>query len=249
MTNNHPPLLCIRGMSMRYGKARVLNQIDLDLHKGEVLVVIGPSGSGKSTLVRCLNGLENPFEGIIQMKGVPYDARNHKEWSQLRNQIGMVFQDYSLFPHISVLKNMTLSPVLRGKCSQDEAEHLALELLERVQLRHKALSMPADLSGGQQQRVAIVRALAMRPEIMLFDEPTSALDPEIVNEVLSVMKELVDQGMTMMVVTHEMGFAKEVADKVVFMDKGEIVETDIPERLFGSPRHERVKHFLAKVLH
>jgi len=138
---------------------------------------------------------------------------------------------------------------LRGKCSQDEAEHLALELLERVQLRHKALSMPADLSGGQQQRVAIVRALAMRPEIMLFDEPTSALDPEIVNEVLSVMKELVDQGMTMMVVTHEMGFAKEVADKVVFMDKGEIVETDIPERLFGSPRHERVKHFLAKVLH
>jgi polar amino acid transport system ATP-binding protein len=249
MTNNPPPLLCIRGMSMSYGKARVLNQIDIDLHKGEVLVVIGPSGSGKSTLVRCLNGLEIPFEGITQMNGVKYDARNHKEWSQLRDQIGMVFQDYSLFPHLNVLRNMTLAPVLRGKCSQDEAEHLALELLERVQLRHKALSMPSDLSGGQQQRVAIVRALAMRPEIMLFDEPTSALDPEIVNEVLSVMKELVDQGMTMMVVTHEMGFAKEVANRVVFMDQGEIVETDSPERLFGSPRHERVKNFLGKILH
>lgn len=249
MKNDHPVLLCVRDMSMRYGKTQVLNQIDLDIHKGEVVVVIGPSGSGKSTLVRCLNGLENPFEGTIQLNGASYDARNHEQWSQLRNQIGMVFQDYSLFPHLNVLKNMTLAPVLREKYTEDEAERIALELLERVQLRHKASSMPAQLSGGQQQRVAIVRALAMCPEIMLFDEPTSALDPEIVGEVLAVMKELVSQGMTMIVVTHEMSFAREVADKVVFMDKGEILEAASPERLFDYPQHERVKNFLGKILH
>jgi len=249
MTNTHPALLSVRGMSMRYGKTQVLNRIDLDIHKGEVVVVIGPSGSGKSTLVRCLNGLENPFEGITQVNGVAYDARSHEQWSQLRNQIGMVFQDYGLFPHLTVLKNMTLAPVLREKYTRDEAEQIAFALLERVQHRHKALSMPAELSGGQQQRVAIVRALAMRPEIMLFDEPTSALDPEIVGEVLSVMKELVSQGMTMIVVTHEMGFAREVADKVVFMDKGEILETARPEKLFDDPQHERVKNFLGKILH
>lgn len=249
MTNIHSPLLCVRSMSMRYGKTQVLNRIDLDIYKGEVIVVIGPSGSGKSTLVRCLNGLENPFEGVTKLNGVTYESTSREQWSQLRDQIGMVFQDYGLFPHLNVLKNMTLAPVLRGKCTQAEAEHIALDLLERVQLRHKALSMPAQLSGGQQQRVAIVRALAMRPEIMLFDEPTSALDPEIVSEVLSVMTELVDQGMTMIVVTHEMGFAREVANKVVFMDKGEILEADSPDRLFDCPRHERVKKFLGKILH
>lgn len=234
---------------MRYGNTRVLNRIDLDVDKGEVLVVIGPSGSGKSTLVRCLNGLEMPYEGMVRMSGNTYDAKAPQNWAQLRHQIGMVFQDYSLFPHLSVLKNMTLAPVLRGKCSEEEAENLALELLDRVQLKHKAHAMPAELSGGQQQRVAIVRALAMHPEIMLFDEPTSALDPEIVGEVLAVMKELVSQGMTMIVVTHEMGFAKDVANKIVFMDRGEILETNSPTAFFENPQHERVKDFLGKILH
>ncbi len=234
---------------MRYGSTQVLKGIDLNVDKGEVLVVIGPSGSGKSTLVRCLNGLEMPYEGTVRMKGTTYDARTPQDWSNLRHHVGMVFQDYSLFPHLTVLKNMTLAPVLRGKYSEEEAENLALELLDRVQLKHKALSMPAELSGGQQQRVAIVRALSMHPDIMLFDEPTSALDPEIVGEVLAVMKELVSQGMTMIVVTHEMGFARDVANKIVFMDRGEIFETNAPGEFFENPKHERVKDFLGKILH
>ena len=234
---------------MRYGSTQVLKGIDLNVDKGEVLVVIGPSGSGKSTLVRCLNGLEMPYEGTVRMKGTTYDARAPQDWSNLRHHVGMVFQDYSLFPHLTVLKNMTLAPVLRGKYSEEEAENLALELLDRVQLKHKALSMPAELSGGQQQRVAIVRALSMHPDIMLFDEPTSALDPEIVGEVLAVMKELVSQGMTMIVVTHEMGFARDVANKIVFMDRGEILETNAPIEFFENPKHERVKDFLGKILH
>ncbi len=249
MTHSQSSLLSLQGISMRYGSTQVLKGIDLNVDKGEVLVVIGPSGSGKSTLVRCLNGLEMPYEGTVRMKGKTYDARTPQDWSNLRHHVGMVFQDYGLFPHLTVLKNMTLAPVLRGKYSEEEAENLALELLDRVQLKHKALSMPAELSGGQQQRVAIVRALSMHPDIMLFDEPTSALDPEIVGEVLAVMKELVSQGMTMIVVTHEMGFARDVANKIVFMDQGEILETNAPSEFFENPKHERVRDFLGKILH
>lgn len=249
MTESSAPLLSVRQLSMRYGKTQVLSDINLDIHKGEVLVVIGPSGSGKSTLIRCLNGLESPFEGTIDLMGSRYHATRSSEWTRLRNHVGMVFQDYSLFPHMSVLQNMTLAPVLRGKGTQEECEQHALELLDRVQLKHKATSMPADLSGGQQQRVAIVRALAMQPEIMCFDEPTSALDPEIVNEVLAVMRDLVNHGMTMVVVTHEMGFAKDVANAIVFMDEGQIIETSAPDELFHNPKSTRVKTFLDKILY
>lgn len=244
MTKSSTPLLSVRQLSMRSGKTHVLSDINLDTHKGEVLVVIGPSGSGKSTLIRCLNGLESPFEGTIDLMGSHYHTTRSSEWARLRNHVGMVFQDYSLFSHMSVLQNMTLAPVLRGKGTQEECEQHALELLDRVQLKHKATSMPADLSGGQQQCVTIVRALTMQPEIMCFDEPTSALDPEMVKEVLDTMIELAETGITMICVTHEMGFAREVATPVNFMDHGELIVSDEPSRFFSNHEYPRLQGFL-----
>lgn len=247
MTAEHA-LLSVRGLSMRYGLSTVLQDVSFDVKKGEVLVVVGPSGSGKSTLIRCLNGLEHPYAGYIQFNGERYEPSNSKNWDSLRQHIGMVFQDYTLFPNMTVLRNMMLMPLRRRLGSEEEIRERAYELLEKVQLRHKAEAYPRDLSGGQQQRIAIIRALIMRPQLLLFDEPTSALDPEIVGEVLGVMQELAQFGMTMIVVTHEMGFAKEVATQVVFMDKGEIIETAPPQRMFTSPTHSRSQAFFNKVL-
>ena len=241
-------LLSVRGLSMRYGQSTVLQDVGFDVKKGEVLVVVGPSGSGKSTLIRCLNGLERPYAGYIQFNGERYETTNQKNWDKLRQHIGMVFQDYTLFPNMTVLRNMMLMPLLRHLGTEEEIRERAYELLEKVQLRHKADAYPRDLSGGQQQRIAIIRALIMRPQLLLFDEPTSALDPEIVGEVLGVMQELAQFGMTMIVVTHEMGFAKEVASQVVFMDKGEILETAPPQRMFTAPTHSRSQAFFNKVL-
>lgn len=248
MTEHADALLSVRGLCMKYGQDVVLDRIDLDVHAGEVLVVVGPSGSGKSTLIRCLNGLEQPFAGTVAFDGQTFHADNPAQWLQLRRHIGMVFQDYSLFPHMTVLRNMMVTPLLRKLGDADQIREHALALLDRVQLRHKADAYPRELSGGQQQRVAIVRALAMKPRLMLFDEPTSALDPEIVGEVLAVMQDLARQGMTMIVVTHEMGFAREVASKVVFMDRGQVLEADRPEAIFSRPAHERTRAFFSKIL-
>ncbi|PKQ40850.1 ectoine/hydroxyectoine ABC transporter ATP-binding protein EhuA [Pseudomonas sp. YY-1] len=238
-------LMSVRGLCKRFGDTDVIKGVDLDIHEGEVVVVIGPSGSGKSTLIRCLNNLEPATAGEITLTG----ARNSREsMARLRDEVGMVFQDYTLFPHLSILRNMTLAPMKLRGLSREDAEAQAMKLLERVGLAHKAKAFPGELSGGQQQRVAIVRALAMQPRLMLFDEPTSALDPETVNEVLLVMKELAAEGMTMVVVTHEMGFAREVADRVIVFDGGRIVECEPPAQLFANPREERTQAFLAHVL-
>lgn len=238
-------LMTVRGLRKRFGDTDVIKGVDLDIHEGEVVVVIGPSGSGKSTLIRCLNNLEPATAGDIVLSG----ARNNREsMARLRDEVGMVFQDYTLFPHLSILRNMTLAPMKLRGLSRADAEAQAMKLLERVGLAHKAQAFPGELSGGQQQRVAIVRALAMQPRLMLFDEPTSALDPETVNEVLLVMKELAAEGMTMVVVTHEMGFAREVADRVIVFDGGRIVESAPPAQLFATPREERTRQFLAHVL-
>jgi len=242
------PLISLRTLSKRFGQALVLDAIDLDIGRGEVLVIIGPSGSGKSTLVRCINGLEPPSSGSVTVDGRTIAAGDHRAWRKLREDIGMVFQDYSLFPHLTVLRNMTLAPVRRGRTRPRDAEATALALLERVGLADKAMAYPAELSGGQQQRVAIVRALAMAPKAMLFDEPTSALDPETVSGILDVMRGLARDGMTMVIVTHEMNFARDVADRVVFMDAGRIVEMDRPDVLFGRPRAPRTREFLGKIL-
>jgi len=230
-----------------FGKVEVLKGIDIEIKRGEVLVIIGASGSGKSTFLRCLNRLEEPTGGKIYFDDM--DITNKKANINLhRQKMGMVFQQFNLFPHMTVLQNMTKAPItLLGK-TKEEAETKAMELLKRVGLDDRADSYPSQLSGGQKQRVAIVRALCMDPEMLLFDEPTSALDPEMVGEVLDVMKNLANEGMTMAVVTHEMGFAKEVADRIIFIDEGVIAEEGTPEEFFGNPKSERLKEFLSKVL-
>ena len=247
MTDN--VLIKIRGLKKHYNKGAVkaLDGIDCDIHSGEVVVIIGPSGSGKSTFLRSLNLLEVPTEGNIVFDGVDItDPKNNINLH--RRKMGMVFQHFNLFPHMTVLKNMTIAPVKLLKKSKQEAENSALELLDKVGLRDRADAYPGQLSGGQKQRVAIVRALCMEPEVMLFDEPTSALDPEMVGEVLEVMKNLARDGMTMAVVTHEMGFAHEVADRVIFVDQGQIVEEGTPEDIFENPKSPRLKDFLSKVI-
>ncbi len=237
----------VKNLHKHYGSLKVLNGIDMTVSEGEVVCIIGPSGSGKSTLLRCLNRLETSNEGQIFVDG--YEITDKKlNINKVRENIGMVFQNFNLFSHLTVKKNIMLAPVDLGKMKKDEAEKKAHELLDRVGLSDKADYYPHQLSGGQQQRVAIARALAMNPDVMLFDEPTSALDPEMVGEVLQVMKELASAGMTMIVVTHEMGFARDVADRVIFMDGGIILEEADPEELFTNPKHDRTKEFLKCVL-
>ncbi|WP_460043484.1 amino acid ABC transporter ATP-binding protein [Pseudomonas sp. S2_H01] len=243
-------MLTVRGLHKHFGELEVVKGVDLDVAQGEVVVIIGPSGSGKSTFIRCLNSLEEPSAGSVVVEGGDsVRADDRKAMARLREDIGMVFQDYTLFPHMTVMANMILAPVKVKKQSKAEAQANALALLDRVGLRHKADGYPSELSGGQQQRVAIVRALAMKPRLLLFDEPTSALDPETVGEVLNVMKSLAAEGMTMIVVTHEMGFAREVADRVVFFDGGKIVEMGPPAQIFSAPEHPRTRQFLQSVLH
>lgn len=240
-------LIKVTGLQKKFGSLEVLKDINTEIKKGEVVVVIGPSGSGKSTFLRCLNRLEEPSGGKIEFDGV--DITDKKvNINKHREKMGMVFQQFNLFNNHTILKNITLAPVKLGIMKKDEAEKKAMELLRRVGLEEKAKAYPSQLSGGQKQRVAIVRALAMNPEVMLFDEPTSALDPEMVGEVLDVMKELAQSGMTMVVVTHEMGFAKEVGSRVVFMDEGVIMEENTPEEFFANPKNPRLKDFLSKVL-
>ena len=237
----------VKGLQKDFDNLSVLKGIDVDICKGDVVCVIGASGSGKSTFLRCLNLLEKPTGGSIEFNGV--DLTNTRVDLDLhRQKMGMVFQQFNLFPHLTVLQNLTLAPVLLKKATKAEAEKKGMELLGRVGLADRADSYPNQLSGGQKQRVAIVRALCMDPEVMLFDEPTSALDPEMVGEVLEVMKALAKKGMTMIVVTHEMGFAREVSNRVLFMDEGVIAEDATPEELFSNPKSERLKSFLAKVL-
>ncbi|WP_305463288.1 amino acid ABC transporter ATP-binding protein [Photobacterium leiognathi] len=228
-----------------YGDFHALKDIDLTIHKGERLVICGPSGSGKSTLIRCINGLEHYDSGEITVTGKTLEPRSLKA---IRGKVGMVFQHFNLFPHMTVLDNLTLAPRRALGMSKAEAEALARQYLERVHIAHQADKFPGQLSGGQQQRVAIARSLCMKPDILLFDEPTSALDPEMIHEVLDVMKELADEGITMVCVTHEMGFARKVADRVVFMDDGEIVEIAPPAKLFDSPEQQRTQSFLKKIL-
>ncbi len=240
-------LIKTEGLKKSFGKTEVLKGITTEIHKGEVVVIIGPSGSGKSTFLRTLNLLEEPTGGKIFFEGT--DITDPKiNINRHRQKMGMVFQQFNLFPNMTVLKNMTLAPVKLKKATKAEAEKRALDLLGRVGLADRANDYPSQLSGGQKQRVAIVRALCMQPDVMLFDEPTSALDPEMVGEVLNVMKALADDGMTMAVVTHEMGFAREVADKVLFIDEGIIMEEGAPEELFGNPKSPRLKDFLSKVI-
>ncbi len=241
------PIITVRNLQKSFGAHKVLTDINVDIHSREVVVVIGPSGSGKSTFLRCLNLLEQPQEGEIIIEGVSLLSKDTKI-NDIRRDVGMVFQQFNLFPHKKVIENIMLAPVQVRKWPEEQARRKALELLQKVGLSEKAEAYPASLSGGQAQRVAIARALAMEPKIMLFDEPTSALDPEMVGEVLAVMKDLAREGMTMVVVTHEMGFAREVGDRVIFMEQGQIVEEGRPEQLFGSPSHERTREFLSKVL-
>ena len=243
------PIISVRDLEKHFnaGAVHALRGVSIDINKGDVLVVIGPSGSGKSTFLRCLNLLELPTGGTVIFEGTDLTAPN-TNINLYRRRMGMVFQHFNLFPHMTVLKNLTLGPTqLLGK-SKQEAEEKAMSLLERVGLADRADAYPSQLSGGQKQRIAIVRALCMEPDVMLFDEPTSALDPEMVGEVLDVMKELAEEGMTMVCVTHEMGFAREVASRVVFMDEGSIMEEGSPEDIFDNPKGERLRSFLSKVL-
>lgn len=237
----------VKNLQKSFGHLKVLNGIDIKIDKGEVVVVIGPSGSGKSTFLRCLNLLEHPTGGEIIFEGVNITS-NENDINIQRQKMGMVFQQFNLFPNMTVLENITLAPRKLKKLSHEEANEIAFKLLKRVGLEDKANAYPVQLSGGQKQRIAIVRALAMSPDVMLFDEPTSALDPEMVGEVLDVMKGLANEGMTMVVVTHEMGFAREVGKRVLFMDEGKILEEGKPEEIFTSPKQERTKAFLQKVL-
>ena len=240
-------IISTKGLKKSFEKLNVLKGIDIDICRGDVVCVIGASGSGKSTFLRCLNLLEQPTEGSIVFNGA--ELTNAKVDLNLhRQKMGMVFQQFNLFPHLTILQNLTLAPTMLKKVPKEEAEAKALSLLTRVGLADRASSYPNQLSGGQKQRVAIVRALCMEPEVMLFDEPTSALDPEMVGEVLDVMKELAKDGMTMVVVTHEMGFAREVANRVIFLDDGLLAEDGTPEEIFGSPKTERLQTFLSKVL-
>ena len=235
--------LQVTGLKKSFGADTVLDGIDLNVHKGEVVVVLGPSGCGKSTLLRCMNGLETPTEGTILLDGEPITSGS-KNITQLRQKIGMVFQSYDLFPHKNILDNITLAPVKVQKRPKQEVEQDAEKLLKRVGLWEKRKAYPRELSGGQKQRVAIIRALCMNPEVMLFDEVTAALDPEMVREVLDVMLELAEQGMTMVIVTHEMQFARAIADRIVFLDNGNIVEESNPEQFFADPQTQRAKDFL-----
>ena len=239
-------MIDIKNLHKSFGEHEVLKGIDLHINPQEVVVIIGPSGSGKSTLLRCMNLLEEPTSGSVVVDGI--DLTGDSDINKAREEIGMVFQRFNLFPHMTVLQNITLAPIKVRNMAKAEAEQIARELLERVGLADKADAYPPQLSGGQQQRVAIARALAMRPKVMLFDEPTSALDPEMVNEVLDVMKSLANEGMTMAVVTHEMGFAREVGDRLLFVDGGNIIEQGPPKEVFENPKEERTKLFLSKVL-
>lgn len=240
-------MICVNHLSKSFGDHLVLDDLSEEIHQGEKVVVIGPSGSGKSTFLRCLNLLETPTSGTITFEGTDITAPK-TNINLIRRQMGMVFQHFNLFPNMTIQKNITLAPVKTGLMKQEEAKAESIRLLERVGLADRAQSYPAQLSGGQKQRIAIVRALAMKPKLMLFDEPTSALDPEMVGEVLDVMKDLAREGMTMVVVTHEMGFAREVASRVLFMDGGKILEQNEPAAFFDHPQEARTREFLSKVL-
>ena len=240
-------MINVENLSKNFGDLKVLKNISTTINKGEIISIIGPSGSGKSTFLRCINKLEEPTEGHIYIDGM--DLMDKKtDINKIRERVGMVFQHFNLFPNMTVLENLTLSPTMVKKESKEEAEKYALYLLEKVGLSDKASSYPAQLSGGQKQRIAIARALAMKPEVILFDEPTSALDPEMIKEVLDVMRDLAKEGMTMLIVTHEMGFARNVGNRILFMDNGEIIEDCSPKDFFENPTNERIKDFLNKVL-
>lgn len=241
-------MIRFREVNKHFGSFHVLKSINLEIGQGEVVVVVGPSGSGKSTLLRCINGLETITSGELTVEDVKIHDRK-TDINQLRRNIGIVFQHFNLYPHKTVLENITLAPIKVLKISKQEAQETAMFYLNKVGIPDKANAYPSELSGGQQQRVAIARGLAMKPKIMLFDEPTSALDPEMIGEVLDVMRALAREGMTMVVVTHEMGFAREVADRIVFMDQGQIVEESPPEQFFASPKEERARTFLSRLLH
>ncbi len=241
------PIITIRNIYKFFGPLKALDNVTLDIRSGEKVVIIGPSGSGKSTLLRSINRLEEIDQGSIVVDGFDLNDRTN-DINAIRQELGMVFQSFNLFPHKTVLENLTLAPIKLKKIPKAEAEATAMKLLDRVGIKEKATVYPSRLSGGQQQRVAIARALAMNPKIMLFDEPTSALDPEMIGEVLDVMKSLARDGMTMVVVTHEMGFAREVADRVIFMDAGQIIESGTPEHFFKAPEHDRTKLFLSQIL-
>lgn len=239
-------MIKLENVHKSFGKNEVLKGIDLHIEKGQVVVIIGPSGSGKSTVLRTMNYLEEPTSGKVVVDGM--DLSDKSKLNEVRTEVGMVFQNFNLFPHMTVMENLTLAQTKVRKTSSDEAKKIGQILLDRVGLKDKANAYPDSLSGGQKQRVAIARALAMKPKVMLFDEPTSALDPEMVREVLDVMKSLAEEGMTMVIVTHEMGFAKEVADRVLFVDGGLILEDDTPEKVFDAPTNDRTKLFLSKIL-
>jgi general L-amino acid transport system ATP-binding protein len=241
------PAITLSGVNKWFGALHVLRDINLDVAMGERVVVCGPSGSGKSTLIRCINRLEEHQEGQILVDGIEL-SNDLRSLDAIRREVGMVFQSFNLFPHLTILENCTLAPIWVRKMPKKQAEELAMEYLERVRIPEQAAKYPGQLSGGQQQRVAIARALCMKPKIMLFDEPTSALDPEMIKEVLDTMVMLAETGMTMICVTHEMGFARTVADRVVFMDRGEIVEQGVPEELFANPKTDRLKTFLSQIL-
>jgi general L-amino acid transport system ATP-binding protein len=241
------PIIEFAGVNKWYGQFHVLRDIDLQVAKGERIVICGPSGSGKSTLIRCINRLEEHQAGTLRVDGTEL-SDDLKAIDTIRRSVGMVFQQFNLFPHLTVLQNLTLAPMWVGHVPKKDAEARAMKQLERVRIAEQAGKYPLQLSGGQQQRVAIARALCLTPKIMLFDEPTSALDPEMINEVLDVMIELAGQGMTMLCVTHEMGFARSVADRVIFMDQGQIVEQNPPEEFFANPRNERTRDFLSKII-
>jgi len=245
MTEN--PIVSIKGLNKWYGDFHVLRDINLAVGKGERIVICGPSGSGKSTLIRCINALEEFQEGEIVVDGIGLGP-NLRRVDEVRREVGMVFQSFNLFPHLTVLENCTLAPIWVRNIPQKDAEIAAMKYLERVKIPHQAHKYPGQMSGGQQQRVAIARALTMSPKVMLFDEPTSALDPEMVKEVLDTMVDLAKEGMTMLVVTHEMGFAREVANRVVFMDAGQIIESNTPANFFADPQHARSKLFLSQIL-
>ena len=240
-------MINVENLSKNFGNLKVLKNISTTINKGEVISIIGPSGSGKSTFLRCINKLEEPTEGHIYIDGMDLMDKN-TDINKIRERVGMVFQHFNLFPNMTVLENLTLSPIMVKKETKEEAEKYALYLLQKVDLSDKANSYPNQLSGGQKQRIAIARALAMKPEVILFDEPTSALDPEMIKEVLDVMRNLAKEGMTMLIVTHEMGFAKNVGNRILFMDNGEIIEDCSPKDFFENPTNERIKDFLNKVL-
>ncbi|MFC2423300.1 MAG: amino acid ABC transporter ATP-binding protein [Fusobacterium polymorphum] len=240
-------MINIENLSKNFGNLKVLKNISTTINKGEIISIIGPSGSGKSTFLRCINKLEEPTEGHIYIDGMDLMEKN-TDINKIRERVGMVFQHFNLFPNMTVLENLTLSPIMVKKESKEEAEKYALYLLEKVGLSDKVSSYPTQLSGGQKQRIAIARALAMKPEVILFDEPTSALDPEMIKEVLDVMRDLAKEGMTMLIVTHEMGFARNVGNRILFMDNGEIIEDCSPKDFFENPTNERIKDFLNKVL-